>query len=91
MKLYQNALRALILTGSIGGFLGGWTLIAHSGKPAPADNTSPAIVDPAPLPTLAPLNFSNNASPAQVQPLQPLPQVPSVSQAPRVRLRTRGS
>jgi len=90
MKFYQNTLRALILTGSIGGFLGGWTLIAHSGKPAAAD-TQPAIVDPAPLPTLAPLNFSNNTSPSQLQPLQPLSQAPSVSQLPRVRLRTRGS
>lgn len=90
MKLYQNALRALILTGSLGGFLGGWTLIAHSGKPAPAA-PQPAIVDPAPLPTLAPLDFSNNLAPAQLQPLQPLPQAPAVSQLPRPRLRTRGS
>lgn len=88
MKLFQNTLRALILTGSLGGFLGGWTLIAHAGKPAPAD-PAPAMVNPAPLPTLAPLNFSGNAAPTQGQ---PLPQIPSVSQqAPRVKLRTRGS
>ncbi len=35
MKGFQNVLRGLILAGSIAGFLGGWGVFAHSGKPAP--------------------------------------------------------
>lgn len=91
MKLFQNSLRALIVAGSIGGFLTGWTFVAHAGKPAPADDTQSVITAPAPLPTLPPLDFSSNPSAAGLQPLQPLTQLPQTSQMPRVRLRTRGS
>ena len=95
MKLLQNSLRALIVVGSLGGFFSGWAWFAHTGKPVAAatDNSQPAIVAPAPLPTLAPLNFSNSVPGGlqQLQPLQPLPQMPQTSQQPRVRLRSRGS
>ena len=92
MKLFQNGLRALILAGSLGGFLSGWVLIAHAAKPASNNvDLQPANVAPAPLPTLPPLNFSNNAPSQNLQPIQPLPQVPQTSQLPTFRFRTRGS
>ena len=92
MKLFQNSVRALVIIGSLGGFFSGWALIAHAGKPASANtDTQPEIVAPAPLPTLAPLNFSNSAPSGGLQQLQPLPQMPQTSQLPRVRLRSRGS
>lgn len=87
MKLFQYGLRMLIVAGSLGGFLGGWALVAHAGKPV-ATESQPASVAPAPLPTLAPLDFSGNDSAAG---LQPLPSMPRFSQAPLPRLRTRSS
>ncbi len=86
MKLYQYALRMLIVAGSLGGFFGGWALVAHAGKPV-ASQSQPIDVAPAVLPTLPPLDFSGN-SPAG---LQSLPVMPSFSQASLPRLRTRGS
>jgi len=87
MKLFQNGLRALIVAGSLGGFFGGWALVAHAGKPVAADS-QPAQVAPAPLPTLPPLDFSGNGSSTG---LQPLPAMPRFSQSTLPRLRTRGS
>ncbi len=87
MKLFQYGLRTLIVAGSLGGFFGGWALVAHAGKPVASD-PQPAEVAPAPLPTLPPLDFSNGGSPTD---LQPLPPMPSFSQQSLPRLRTRGS
>ncbi len=87
MKYLQPSLRLLILIGSLGSFASGWALLAHAGKPSSAE---PAPAELAPLPTLAPLNFSNNQAPTGLQPLSPLPPVPQ-AQAPRMRLRTRSS
>jgi len=77
MKRFQQVLRATIATGCVTGFLGGWVLIAHAGKPAPAPAPLPPIVAPAPLP---PINAPSS--------LQPLPPMRSTL---RPRLRTGGS
>jgi hypothetical protein len=83
MKKLAKYLRAIIATGSVLGFLGGWVLIAHAGKPAPAPAPLPIV---APAPTLAPLpSFGAPSS------LQPLPALPQISSMPRLRLRTGGS
>ncbi len=87
MKLYQYGLRLLIVAGSLGGFFGGWALVSHAGKPVAAQS-QPVDVAPAALPTLPPLDFSGSNSSAG---LQPLPAMPSFSQASLPRLRTRGS
>jgi hypothetical protein len=84
MKKLQKYLRTLIATGSILGFVAGWGLLAHSGKPAPAQ---PVIAAPAPLVQLTPLPPIGSA-PAG---LQPLPALPPLSSMPRMRLRTGGS
>ena len=86
MKRIQKYLRAIIAAGSILGFLGGWGLLAHAGKPvaasAPPPITAPApSFDPGPLPSI-------NTGPRNLQPLPALPAVPSM---PRLRLRTGGS
>ncbi len=77
MKRFQQILRTTIATGCAAGFLGGWVLIAHAGKPAPAPAPLPPIVAPAPLP---PINAPSS--------LQPLPPMRSTL---RSRLRTGGS
>ena len=94
MDKFQRKLRLLIVTGSAMGFLGGWGLLAHSGKPVA--NTS---VDSAPAPTLAapsalpPLDFNAIESSGGSSQLQPLPVIPNTQSAPsfRPRLRTRSS
>ncbi len=63
MKLFKLGLRVWIGLTSIGTFMLGWIMIAHSPKPIqPASSSSVSV---APLPTLAPLtplNFSNNGT-----------------------------
>jgi hypothetical protein len=91
MKLFTNSLRVWISLASIGGFLAGWSLFAHSQKPVAANsqaaaNPAQTSVQLAPLPTLEPLpEFGQTASNFQA--------APSVSQnfgfSPR--LRTGGS
>lgn len=83
-KAFQNTLRALIVAGSLSGFLGGWALLAHAGKPV--DGNAAAI--DANLPPLNLQSLAPSGSPAGAfQPLQPLPST-SFSLP---RLRTRGS
>jgi hypothetical protein len=57
MKKTKAVLRVWLASISMGGFLGGWILLAHSPKPAssanPVTNANVAAIDP--LPTLAPL------------------------------------
>ena len=77
MKRFQKYLRAMIATGSVMGFFGGWVLIAHSGKPATMLTPPSPIVAPTPLP---PINAPSS--------LQPLPPMRSTL---RPRLRTGGS
>lgn len=82
MKWFHSSLHLLIAAGSIGGFLGGWVLFAHAGKPVAAA-TEPAPVI-APAPSFAP----SNAPSFRLQPPQSLPPS-SFSSGPRFR--TRGS
>ncbi len=78
MKAFFSSLHLLIAAGSIAGFLGGWVLFAHSGKPVEAAAPAPVV---APAPSFAPSN-----APFRLQPSLP----PSnFSSGPR--LRTRGS
>lgn len=87
MNALQKSLRVVIAGGSLAGFIGGWMLLAHSGKPAQAAEPAP-IVAPAPSfvnpsPSIGGLNAPG------LQPIAPLPSSPSFSMGPR--LRTRGS
>jgi len=86
MKRLLKYLRAIIAAGSVMGFLGGWVLLAHAGKPvtvsAPPPITAPApSFDPAPL---SPLDSGPST-------LQRLPALPSTRPMMRPRLRTGGS
>jgi hypothetical protein len=80
MKQLQKYLRAMIAAGSILGFVAGWGLIAHAGKPAPVP-ALPPIVASAPLPSVG-------SAPSS---LQPLPALPPMRSMPRLRMRTGGS
>ncbi len=91
MNPFKHSLRLLIATSSVLGFLGGWILLAHAGKPA--QDTAPAIgVAPAPIPTLPPLPDlkSPSAQIPQVPQIQALPILPQ-PQVSLPRFRTRGS
>jgi hypothetical protein len=59
MKNVKSSLRTTIAVGSAVGFLGGWALLAHAPKPAPAFSQTPSSAPAAAavevLPTLAPL------------------------------------
>ena len=86
MKRFQQVLRATIATGCVTGFLGGWVLIAHAGKPATAPAPLPPIVAPAPLPSVvAPAPLPPIIAPSSLQPLPPM------RSTLRPRLRTGGS
>lgn len=85
MKSLLYSLRVLIAAGSLGGFLGGWALFAHSGKPVASAPEPPAQVAPSQSQDLSPLSLP------QLQPVQPLQPLPSFSSGPRMRLRTGGS
>ena len=54
MKIFQKSLRVWIATASVAGFFGGWVLLAHAPKPAPATQSSTQI-ELSPVPTLAPI------------------------------------
>ena len=86
MNLFKNSLRLVLATTSVFGFLGGWVVLAHSGKPAPTQSAQPAIAAPAPitLPTLAPLGDPSTN-------LQPLPALPPMNLQSMPRFRTAGS
>jgi hypothetical protein len=95
-----NSLRVLIAAGSVGGFLGGWALLAHSGKPVaaqpPAAQVAPAPLRPQDLLNQAPSQSSKD-DPLGLQPLQPLPPMQSLQPLPSTSsfgfpsLRTGGS
>jgi hypothetical protein len=87
MNRFQHKLRMLIVAGSAVGFLGGWALLAHAGKPASAVNPAPVIESV----TLPPIDFraleaAGNSS--SVQSFAPQPMFQSFG---RARLRTGGS
>jgi hypothetical protein len=63
MDKFQHKLRLLIVTGSAVGFIGGWGMLAHSGKPVadnqtdqPIDDTSGQTAD-APVQLAAPITL----------------------------------
>jgi hypothetical protein len=99
MDKFQHKLRLLIVTGSTVGFMGGWALLAHAGKPVSnadtfVDDTSSApitvqVAAPAPLP---PLDFAAIEA-GQGTTVQSMPIVPVIQQSapvvrPRFRTRT---
>jgi hypothetical protein len=95
MNKYQHKLRMLIATGSAVGFLGGWALLAHSGKPVaagtvdtPTINMESSSIAPASLPPLDFRALENSGSSSTVQTFAPAPSFQTFS---RPRLRTGGS
>jgi hypothetical protein len=101
MDKFQRKLRLLIATGSTIGFMGGWALLAHAGKPASntdtfIDDTSFAPITaqaatPAPLPPLDFTAIEAGQGTASVQPLVPQSFAPQPTFVRRARLRTSGS
>jgi hypothetical protein len=101
MDKFQHKLRWLIVTGSTVGFMGGWALLAHAGKPVSNTDTyvedtsftPPTTVQSAPPANLPPLDFSAIEAGRGTTNLQPLPIVPDTQPAPvfRPRFRTRTS
>jgi hypothetical protein len=105
LRLTKIGLRIWISISTVIGFLVGWMMLAHSGKPALAgaalaqsapDTQSPAVSAPAAIPTLPPipslddLTAGAQAQGAQVQP-QPLPALPRISAGSFPRMRSGGS
>ena len=95
MDKFQRKLRILIATGSTVGFLGGWALLAHAGKPVaagtvvvPAVDTGSSITVPSKLP---PLDFSALESSNSSGTVQTFVPAPSFQSFARPRLRTGGS
>jgi hypothetical protein len=91
MKIFKNSLRIWISLASIGGFLAGWSLFAHSQKPVSSNTLSgikqmQSSAQLAPLPTLEPL-------PELGQSVGAFQQAPSfsLSRGFSPRLRTGGS
>ena len=93
MDKFQHKLRLLIVTGSAVGFIGGWGLLAHSGKPVanlPVDDSStamdyyPTMPTPTPLP---PIDFKSlesadggSSSNNNVQVMPSAPSAPNIQQ-----------
>ena len=93
MDKFQRKLRLLIVGGSTLGFLGGWGLLAHAGKPATANSSDLSVPDAIVAPIqLPPLDFrSLESSSGSTSNLQALPALPPSSSFSRPRLRTRSS
>jgi hypothetical protein len=47
MKIFKRGMRVWITIASLFSFLGGWILLAHSGKPAPLPVAQPSLSSPA--------------------------------------------
>ena len=107
MKLTKLGLRLWIGVSTVIGFLVGWMMLAHSGKPAPAgvfaaqpatDGQGNAISSAsqstiATLPPIPSLDELTGGTQAQVQPVQPqpLPVLPRISGGSFPRMRSGGS
>ncbi len=91
MDNFQRKLRILIATGSTIGFLGGWALLAHAGKPVSTlSTTSAAGATDSINMNLQPLDFNaleSGSSSINVQNFAP----PSFQAFGGMRLRTGGS
>ena len=95
MDRFQRKLRLYIAAGSAVGFLGGWALLAHAGKPVSSANTTIDLSVPAPVVqnvTLPPIDFKalENGNTTSVQPLN-LQSMPQPQTFFRPRLRTGAS
>jgi len=75
MKHTKNVLRLWMASVSLGGFMGGWVLLAHAPKPASSSSagSDPAVAPMATLTPLPPLNANIGGSEFS----QPAPSVPS--------------
>ena len=93
MKSFLSSMRILVAAGSLGGFLGGWILLAHSGKPVAAQPlSSDSTISAQALPDLQPLQPLPQLQPAQLQPVPQLqPQVQQLPSFSMPALRTHGS
>jgi hypothetical protein len=91
MKRMKNVLRLWMASVSLGGFLGGWVLLAHAPKPASTTSSSSSSPVLAPVPTLTPLPpLSANIGGSQVS--HAAPAMPSFqTQTFLPMLRTHGS
>jgi hypothetical protein len=90
MKSLKKAIRIWIATASLAGFMGGWLLLAHAGKPAPLQTQTSTSLTP--IPTLPPLSSLNDGSfNSSSFGFQSLPSAPQVSSRGFPRLRTSGS
>jgi hypothetical protein len=102
-KAFQNSLRALMVAGSIGGFMGGWAFLAHAAKPVASGalqqaaavtlslpSLAPYVTTPSPQPQFQALPPLTQPSPQFSQGIQPLPSLPT-QQFAMPRLRSRGS
>ena len=92
MDKFQRKLRLVIAAGSTVGFLSGWALLAHAGKPVaagtPIINMESSITVPASLPPLDFRALEDSGSSGNVQSFVPPPSFQSFG---RARLRTGGS
>ncbi len=92
MNKFQNRLRLLIVTGSAVGFVSGWGLLAHAGKPVATNALTTTDAASVTLPSqLPPIDFKSLESTRGSANLQPLPVMPPSSSFGRLRLRTGGS
>jgi len=55
MKIFKKLLHVLITVGSMIGFLLGWAVLAHAGKPVQSGQGQPSQQALAPLPPLPPI------------------------------------
>jgi hypothetical protein len=94
MKSFKTSLRLWIALSSLTGFFGGWSLLAHSGKPSNTvvvlAPTLQAQQSNLPLPTLEPIP-TLSADVAPIATLQPIPALAPNPQLPMPLLRTGGS
>ena len=63
MDKFQHKLRLIIATGSAVGFLGGWALLSHAGKPVSSTTASDPVLDTTGIQqvqnvTLPPIDFN---------------------------------
>ena len=94
MKQFQHKLRLVIATGSAVGFLGGWALLAHAGKPVSTMTASTTPVTTAPVVesvTLPPIDFNALETTGNAPGVQPIIMQPKFQSFGRPRLRTGGS
>ena len=107
MKSFRNALRVMIVAGSVTGFFSGWVMLAHTIVSKPANAAQPASVAAPAQSTLPPLDLKALAPQGDIQAvnaqtvpqvsaqttnIQPLPALPQQSSQGVVpRLRTSGS